>query len=666
MAESSDIRDRAAGEMMFSGDCFWLSLIRRVFLVLAFLASPAFAQENPAQAIVHLLDYVGVDYSGAVADGKVTSEDEFKEMVEFTTEALKLLRALPQNPQRAAIVADAEQLARMVRNKAAAPDVAAVAGKVRWALIAAYGVEVAPKSAPDLAKGAMLYQTMCAACHGAQGKGDGPAATKLDPPPSNFHDADRMSQRSAYGLYNTISLGVAGTGMTAFRQLSEEDRWALAFHTAGFPQEQARKQGEALWRAGKGKDAFRDLRSVTTLSANDVRDKFGADAVLVQAYLLGNPRALEQGKPGPIEFTQATLREAVAAYRKGDRAAAQKLAIAAYIEGFELAEASLRNVDSQLVQETEQEMMALRALIQRGAPTSHVEQQLEKTAALLARAQERLSGGALSAGATFVSSLLILLREGLEAILVLAAIFAFLIKAGRRDALPYAHAGWGAAVALGAVTWIVATFVVGLSGADRELTEGVTALIAAAMLIYVGFWLHSKAYAHAWERFIREQVDAALGKKTLWAIAAVSFLAVYRELFEIVLFYEALWAQAGGAGRGPLLAGIVAAAVLLAVIGWAIFRYSVRLPIGPFFAAMSVLLALLAVVFAGNGVAALQEAGVVAVDPIAFVSAPMLGVHPTLETVAAQAITLAVVLASFYLASRGERDRRTASAAKPT
>ena len=626
-----------------------------LMLTLAGAGGPARAQGESAQTVLHLLDYIGVDYSEAVENGKVKNEDEYKEMVEFATQVTALLKTLPANPQQAALAAEAGRLARRVNEKAPASEIAEISAQLRWALISAYNIQVAPKAAPDLARGATLYRTLCVACHGAEGKGDGPAGAKLDPAPSNFHNAERMAQRSAYGLYNTISLGVAGTAMAAFKQLSEEDRWALAFYVAGFPLEETRKPGEALWRSGKGKQAFPDLANVATLSANEVKNRFGAEAVPVQAYLLANSQALDAGKPGPIAFALSTLREAVATYRKGDRAAAQKLAITAYLEGFELAEATLRNVDPQLVVETEREMMAMRTLIQRGAEAGDVERQFEKTAAFLARAQERLAGEAFSPGATFASSLLILLREGLEAILVLAAIFAFLVKAGRRDAVPYAHAGWVAAVVLGAVTWIIATYAVGMSGANREITEGVTALLAAAMLIYVGFWLHGKAYAHAWQRFIREQVGAALEKKTLWAIAAVSFLAVYRELFEIVLFYQALWAQAGDAGQGAFLAGIVVAAVLLAAIGWAIFKYSVRLPIGPFFAVMSVLLALLAVVFAGNGVAALQEAGVIGVDPVVFVSLPALGLHPTLQTMGAQVLALVIVVASFCLASRAGR-----------
>jgi high-affinity iron transporter len=461
-----------------------------------------------------------------------------------------------------------------------------------------------------------------------------------------------MAQRSAYGLYNTISLGVGGTGMTAYQQLSDEERWALAFHVAGFPLAGARKAGEKLWRDGKSRDAFPDLANVATLSANEVKEKFGPEAVAVQAWLLARPEAFASGKPGPIAFSLHTLRNAVAAYRKGDRTAAQKLAITAYLEGFELAETSLRNVDAQLVLDAEREMMALRALIQRGAPVDEVERQLEKTSSLLDRAQNALAGEGLSPAAAFSASLLILLREGVEAILVLAAIIAFLVKAGRRDALPYVHAGWGAAAALGAVTWLVATYAIGLSGANREITEGVTALLASAMLVYVGFWLHGKAYARAWSRFIKEQVGAALERKTLWAIAGVSFLAVYRELFEIVVFYQALWTQTAEDGRQALIGGIAAAAVLLAGIGWATFKYSVRLPVGPFFAVMSALLALMAVVFAGNGTAALQEAGVVEVDPVEFISVPMLGVHPTLQTLAMQAVVLAIVGIGFYLASR--------------
>jgi high-affinity iron transporter len=216
------------------------------------------------------------------------------------------------------------------------------------------------------------------------------------------------------------------------------------------------------------------------------------------------------------------------------------------------------------------------------------------------------------------------------------------------------------ALALGALTWIAATFLIDISGADRELTEGITGLLAAAMLLYVGYWLHGKSYAQAWTRFLRSQVSQALARRTLWAMAAVSFLAVYREMFEIVLFYQALWVQAGEAARTTVLAGAGAAAAALGLIGFALFKYSVRLPIGPFFGATSGLLALLAVVFTGHGIAALQEAGVLGITPLPFEAVPLLGIYPSGEAIAAQLLALVIALAAFYASRREALAQRTA------
>jgi high-affinity iron transporter len=390
-----------------------------------------------------------------------------------------------------------------------------------------------------------------------------------------------------------------------------------------------------------------------------VSGKGGADLAAVQAYLTKNPAALQAAAPAPLDLTRTKLTEARTAYAQGNRDGARQLAISAYLEGFELIESALDNVDAPLRAEVERAMMALRSAIGDGKPAAEVSAQVDQIGVLLDRVQERLSAGNLSPASAFLTSLLILLREGLEAILVLAAILAFVRKTGRRDALPYIHIGWIAAVAMGALTWVVANYVLGISGANREMTEGVTALIAAAMLLYVGYWLHSKSYAQAWSAFIRAQVSAALDKSTLWAMASISFLAVFRELFEIVLFYETLWVQVGPEGQGPVLAGIAAAAVLLAATGWAILKYTVRLPIGPFFSATSALLGIMAVVFAGNGVAALQEAGAVKATLVNFMTIKVLGIHPTTEGLLTQCLVAAIVVAGVLVS------RRKALAAAP-
>jgi high-affinity iron transporter len=633
--------------------------VTAAWLVLAFCllavvprAGLAATDAERAQTVIHMLDYVGVDYPEFVQDGKVLDEAEYQEQKEFATESIVLLEQLPEQPERPQLLAKARELLARIDAKAPGAEVSALAAAVRADVVRIYKVAVAPRSTPDLARAATLFQAQCAACHGAQGRGDGPLAKGMDPAPSNFHDAARMSQRSVYGLYNTISLGVAGTPMRGFNELSEADRWALAFFTADLrtPPELAAR-GEAAWKEGKGRNAFRDLQALVMRSPGEIATA-GAELGPLHAYLVRHPQALAAAGEPPLQQTRARLADAVQAVRAGDRDAARQHAITAYLEGFELVEAALDNVDAALRRDIEREMIALRSAITDGAPADDVQARVARIEGMLDRADAALGNDGLSPATAFLSSLLILLREGLEAILVLAAIGAFVVKTGRRDALPYVHAGWIAAVLLGVVTWFVATHLVAVSGANRELTEGVTALLAAAMLLYVGWWLHGKSYAQAWNAFIRQQVTSALGRRTLWAMAGVSFLAVYRELFEIVLFYQTLWVQAGDGGRDAVLWGIAAAAVLLALIGGAILKFSVRLPIGPFFGVTSALLALLAIVFVGNGIAALQEAGVLRATLVDFVEWPLLGVHPTLQGLAWQGAALLLVAAGWLLHQR--------------
>ncbi|MBA2964483.1 MULTISPECIES: cytochrome c/FTR1 family iron permease [Ramlibacter] len=633
-------------------------VLRRLALLLLPLlvgvsALAAAADDEKAQTIIHMLDYVGVDYPDTVRDGRVQDAGEYQEQREFAGQVVALLEQLPPVAGKDALLQQARALLGRINAKAPGGEVSGIARTLGAELVRLYGVAVAPRQAPDLARAATLFQAQCAACHGPQGRGDGPAAKDLDPAPSNFHDAARMDKRSVYGLYNTVTLGVRGTPMRAFTELPEADRWALAFLVAGLrhaPERQA--QGEALWRQGVGKAEMGDLRRlVTTTPAEQARTN-GPDLGAVQAYLLAHPATLAGAGPAPLVVARQKLAEALAAYRGGDRAAARQLGITAYLEGFELVEAGLDNVDPGLRQKIEQAMMAVRSDIDAARPVAALEARVQQALTLLDEADRKLAEGEMSPATAFTSSLLILLREGLEAILVLAAIIAFVRKTGRTDALPYIHAGWVAAVLLGVATWFAANRFLSVSGASRELTEGFSALLAAGMLLYVGLWLHNRSHAQAWQTFIRDQVAGALAKRTLWAMASISFLAVYRELFEIILFYETLLAQAGEARRPHVLGGIGASLVLLALFGGLILKYSVRLPIGLFFAATSWLLVLMAVIFVGHGIAALQEAGLLTSTPIDFVAVPLLGVHPNLQGLAAQGAMLALTVCALLMGRR--------------
>ena len=222
---------------------------------------------------------------------------------------------------------------------------------------------------------------------------------------------------------------------------------------------------------------------------------------------------------------------------------------------------------------------------------------------------------------------------------------AFLRKADRPEVLPYVHGGWVAALAAGAATWVAATTLVEISGASRELTEGFGALFASVVLISVGIWMHGKSRAGVWQRYIKEKLDRALSRKSAWFLFLLAFVVVYREVFETILFFAAMWSPER---QGSIVAGASAAIAVLAIVAWAMLRYSRNLPIGTFFRFSSILIAVLAVILAGKGGAALQEAGLFGVSTLNGVPRiDAIGLHPTLEVLIAQLMVAAVLLAGF-------------------
>jgi high-affinity iron transporter len=631
-----------------AGALFLLSAI----LSFASFSQAAVADDERAPGIVHMLGYIGVDYPGTVSQGRVVVATEYAEQREFASLVHAQIKTLAEVPEKAGLLKQAVELVRLVDRKAEGKQVVALTDRMREQLLRAYQVSVVPQQAPDLVRGAKLFEAQCASCHGAHGHGDGPLAKGLNPAPADFHARARQEQRSVYALFNAITFGVPGTAMLGYAQkMKDDDRWALAFHVANYlASDDDRRAGAVLWNSGKFQAQFGSLRSVTSLSPQQAM-KYGTDGPQVLAWLRSQPQLLIS-KESALAFSARLLEESLARYREGKFEQAYELAVTAYLEGFELAEVGLSAVAPALKLDLERGMLAYRDQIKARAPEGELVLALAHIEAQLNEARTVLGGASLTPGVAYSSSLVILLREGLEAILLLAVIVAFLIKTGRRDALKYIHVGWLAALALGIATWAAAAYVVDISGASRELTEGVTALIAAAILLYVGFWLHNKLQAQRWKVFIETKVQGALDNGTLWSIALVAFIAVYREVFETVLFYQTLWMQAGSGGQHMVLMGFLSAAVALVVLAWLIFKFSVRLPLRLFFAVNSVLLYLLAVVFAGKGVAALQEAGVVPVYSVKFPTIDVLGVYPNLQSLGLQGLLVLAAVVFVYMSRR--------------
>jgi high-affinity iron transporter len=639
-----------------------MTLLLRILpflLVAGLIAAPASAQQMEVQTTWRLLDYVAVDYPEAVGEGRIVNQAEYDEMTEFSSSIRERIGALPNHAAKPALVSQSDALRQAIAAKVPAERIAESARRLGRELLAAYPVPLAPRTAPDLSGAAALYRDNCASCHGATGAGDGPMARGMEPPPIAFTDRARASERSVFALYQVIEQGLEGTAMGSFANLPVEDRWALAFQAGRFayPAELA-AEGERIWRSDAAvRRLIPNLEALAAVTPAALAGQVTPErAVALTAFLRANPGAVTQAQGGPLDIARAKLRESLEAYRSGDRAGARELALSAYLEGFEPVEPMLATRNGDLLRRVESAMAELRSAIGSGRPVADVEARVAALNALFDETAEVTAPGQASAVSAFLGGFVILAREGLEALLIVIAMIVFLQRADRREVLPYVHGGWAAALVAGVATWWAATHLIEVSGASREITEGAGSIFAALVLILVGLWMHGKAQAGEWQRYIREKLDQALSKRSAWFLFLLAFVAVYREVFETILFYTALSSEGN---RLALFAGAAAAAVMLTVVAWAMLSYSKRLPIATFFNWSAILIAVLAVVLIGKGVAALQEAGMIGITPVhAAPSIPILGIAPTAEALGAQLAVIVILLLGF-----GRNKRRSAAPA---
>ncbi|HEY1269400.1 MAG TPA: cytochrome c/FTR1 family iron permease [Candidatus Binatia bacterium] len=622
---------------------------------LTLLAAPARADDT-ANRLVALLDYVGGDYKNAVQDGKVVSESEYSEQKEFAARMLELtgqLNGTDKEHFAPAIKAVADEVER----KASADEVARAARAAKEQLIAKYGIATAPRRLPTLAAGQTLYKENCAQCHGETGRGDGlgrASRNPKEPLPANFTDAELMEGLSPFKAFNVASFGVEGTAMPSFAAFDDEQRWQAAFYIMSLRFSAAEaSDGAALAHRANLPVELTRLETLSTSTDGELAEKLKplftneGDARKVLAYLRRGVLENPQG-PSPLLAAATLLKQSLTLYENGQKEQAYQKAAEAYLDAFEQAEAQLFAKDLSFGRALEDQFTKFRNSIRRGDSVSEIRRQYNDLAAGLERADSLLaSKDTLSESYVFINALFIILREGLEVALILAAMLAMLKRMGATEAMRYIHLGWILAVAAGLVTWVAAQTFLNVSGSHRETMEGFTTLVAAIVLFYVGYWLHTKSEAKKWQAFIHDKVQGALSHNRLIALAGVSFFAAYREAFEVVLFYQALWLQSGSNPK-PVLGGFLTGVLALCVVVFVLFRVGLRIPIKYFFGTAGLLLYLLALVFAGQGVRTLQATGLFSVTPLPFppqVSA--LGIYPTVETLVAQAIVLTALIATF-------------------
>jgi high-affinity iron transporter len=632
-------------------------------------------QEPVGKRLSSIVGVAVEEYAKGVDEaGRVSSSLEVDEATGFLDEARRVAARLA-TPNAPAVRLALDSLSSAVTRRAAPSRLRAMYDSFVRALGSEGALDL-PTAPINVARGRAVYDLRCAGCHGPGG-GGGPAAVKGAVAPPAIGDRDVMRDATPALTYRIISVGVQGTTMPAWDTvLTSDDRWnVVAYVNSLRASDQQRARGRAVlarlcarcadtvamaqsfeWqvqrsdaelaamlRAGDATMGLPAAAPVSALEAEAVVAALLADAVVAPAA--AQAAAAADDPRASARTVVRMLEDAVAAYREGRRTAASDLAFDAYI-AFEPLETNARPRDPALVARLERAFADFHSAIKaddlRTAEATIAVIEADMPAVL------ELATATATPWGTFLESFMIILREGFEAILVLGAVVAFLIKTGHRKRVRDIWMGALAGVGASLVLAVLLRTALSAVPASREVIEGATMLVAVVVLFSVSYWLLSKVEAARWQQFIREKVTAALEHGGSLTLAFVAFLAVFREGAETALFFQALIARGDGTLL-PVFAGIGIGGVSLAVIFSLFYRFGVRIPLRPFFGATSAVLYWMAFVFSGKGVKELQEGGAMSRTLLpGFPHVEALGIYPTVETMLGQVVLVALLLFALW------------------
>jgi len=618
-----------------------------LFILVFSFASRAQSTKEAARMLVHTINYMGTDYPNGVAHGKVINEEEYEEMLGFCRAALKYYHedVVLWSPADTLIIGRLiYHLDSLIHVHAPLDTVAYAANAAKAEVIRASQLTVSPNSYPSLLNGKAVFAANCSKCHGDHGFGDGKEGLKLDPRPRNFHEEPRMSLMSPFSVYNTVRCGVQGTGMKAHPELSDAEVWDVAFYVLTLRYE---SNSDKAYSTEVMQNKFKAIKldQIATLSDNDLRTTYHANKSDLSVVRYNQP---DQAKGQFIDAALKYIDESMVASRDGNYDEAERLSTLAYLEGIEPIEKQLRSTDPALMQHLEDQMGNTRKALASHLALSQVNDSLKESKRLIMEAGKSISTTGMSPLLAFLMAISILLREGLEAFLVIMVILGIIKASGISAPNKYVHAGWISATLTGVLLWIIGGQIIQSHMAQVELMEGIIAFVAVFMLLYIGFWLHGKSEVSKWKAYVTTQVKNVSGSNSLFGLFALSFFVVFREVFESVLFLSAINIEAGGKQDQAIILGVVTALVIVIGLAWLLLKFSARLPIPKLFKISSIVMGALAVILAGKGVHSFQETGHSPIHGIAFMPRweylELLGIFPTIETIAAQVLVLGIVV----------------------
>ncbi len=553
-------------------------------------AEPSKITANQAGYIVHMLNYLSNDYKNAVENGKVKSEDELKEMISFAGNIDKEVKALEINTsQKDTLLGYTAKIVELVNNHEDQSKLKEVSASAKRFLLLNTGLKTYPTNYPSISKGRTIYIGNCAKCHGDKGNGEGEDGKLLDPKPRNFLDNEKMSGISPFAAFNTVRYGIEGTGMKAHNNLTDAEVWDVAFYVLHLRHGQKTKSAPTL-----------SLEQIATKSDDELK-------TLVDGQSLSAIRTYEPDSSNEkaIDKAKSLLAKAHDLCLSSDLEGADKLVTLAYLEGIEPYEFELKKTNPELIPVIEMQIAKIHETIQNKEAAQTV-RELKKLDELLGKVESAVGGKDYKPLFSAFMTLSILMREGLEALLVIIIFMNILSVTNLEQWKKYVHLGWISAIGVGVLLWMGLGEIIKSSKLKMELLEGSLTITAVFLLVYVGFWLHKKSSIEQWKEFIQQKIKSETGKASFWGIFSLSFLVVFREIFESILFISTVDIQSRGEHRLYILLGCLIAFALIIVLYFIFTKVSKNIPFKKIISFSIAILSVLAVTLVGKGIHSFQ------------------------------------------------------------
>jgi high-affinity iron transporter len=599
-----------------TANLFLIIALSIFFIISGPPSAESFNQEtqDKVKKIVMMLNIAAKEFEDGVVDGKIVIAPEYEESQVFLSQASerysRVSREIVDKAKAEALGQHFPELMEMIKTKVASPKVWDKVNQANTLLMSTFGIEInkLPITPVSLSNGKLIFETNCAVCHGMAGHGDGPMAKQFDPSPAVLSNPKLTgdANTTAYDNFEVINVGIANTAMIAWAgALSESQIWDVTYYLRSFSNANVQlppvnQDLAALESAGE--------------SAKEISDQVMTEVRGLLADSL-------------IKFKENKLEDAA------------ETAFDAYMT-YEKVESNLLTRDRDLGIKLESAFSRYRGEIKRGATLEHVEKLNDEILLDLSKGLELLKSEVGFSG-LFIQSLSIIVREGFEVILIIAALIAFLRKSRNEARIKSIHIGVVVGILASFLTAYIIHEILHLSAVSQEALEGWIMIVAVAILFSVSYWLVSKIDNKKWQEYINKKMRGALSKGNAWTLSAVAFITVYREGFETVLFYKALFLYAGESTSG-IISGFFAGCVVLAGVFYLINYLGLRIPIKWFFGFTSALLYYMAFTFMGKGIHVLQmgeQVSMTIAENLPSVS--WLGMYPTWETFIGQAILFA-------------------------